>query len=362
MQRRSVLQQSLMAGAGAATLASPALAQSNPAIRWRMTSSFTRVLDVTYGAADYFCRRVSELTDGQFQIQQFAAGEIVGGLQALDAVQQGSVEAAATGALFFIGKDPTFALAAATPFMLNPRQQHAWLWQQGGNEMLNEFFANYNVVAFPFGQTGNQWGGWFRNEIRTVENLRGLKMRVAGLAGNVMQKLGTVPQQIAPGDIYPALERGVIDAVEYIGPHDDEKLGLNRVARYYYYPGWGEGGTVFHGMFNKEKYEALPRLYKTAIAVASEASTLMMMSAYDTKNPDALMRLLASGTQLRAFPNDVLAALYRSTEEMYNEISATNANFKKILEAQIAVRDRNYAYHQVADFQFDAMMLRLRRR
>ncbi len=355
-----------IAGAGSAlasaALTAPALAQTAPAIRWRMTSSFTRTLDITYGAGEYFCRQVAALTDGQFQISQFPAGEIVGGFQALDAVQGGSVEAAYSGLLFNVGKDPTFALAAATPFMMNPRQQHAWMYHAGGNAMLNDFLKTYGMVAFPCGQTGNQWGGWFRNEIRSVDQLSGLKMRVAGLAGTVMQKVGVVPQQIPPGDIYPALERGVIDAVEYIGPYDDEKLGLNRVAKNYCYPGWGEGGTVFHAVFNGAKWAELPARYKAAVETAAQATTLNMMAEYDAKNPEALRRLVASGITLRAFPNEVVEALYRASVELYSEISARNPAFKAIYESQVAFRDLNYQYHQVADFQFDAMMLRLRRR
>lgn len=362
MRRRHIV----TAGAGSAllapALAAPALAQTAPAIRWRMTSSFTRTLDITYGAGEYFCRQVAALTDGQFQITQFPAGELVGGFQALDAVQTGSVDAAYTGLLFAIGKDPTFALAAASPFMMNPRQQHAWCYFGGGNAMLNEFLKGYNVVALPCGQTGNQWGGWFREPIRELAQLNGLKMRVAGLAGSVMQKVGVVPQQIPPGDIYPALERGVIDAVEYIGPYDDEKLGINRVAKNYCYPGWGEGGTVFHAVFNQAKWAELPARYKAAVETAAQATTLNMMAEYDAKNPEALRRLVASGVTLRAFPNEVIDALYRAAQEVYAEISARNPTFKAVLESQTAFRDLNYQYHQVADFQFDAMMLRLRRR
>lgn len=361
MDRRHLIRATAVAGATGG-LAAPALAQTAPAIRWRMTSAFPKVLDLTYGAGDLFCRYVSELTDGRFQIQQFAAGELVPAFQALDAVQTGSVEAAYTGGLFYVGKDPTFALSAAVPFMMNPRQQHAWLYHGGGNEMLNTFFRAYNMHALPCGQTGNQWGGWFRREIRSLEDLRGLKMRVAGLAGSVMQRVGTIAQQIPPADIYPALERGVIDAVEYIGPYDDEKLGLSRVARFYYYPGWGEGGTVFHAFMNLDKFNELPRAYRSAVEVAAQATTLSMMSAYDARNPDALLRLVAGGTQIRPFNNEIVDALYRSALELYAETSAANPNFKAILESQVAFRDKNYQYHQVADFQFDAMMLRLRRR
>lgn len=360
MRRRAVLHATPVAAATA--LASPAVAQTMPAIRWRMTSAFPRNLDLTYGAGEYFCRLVNEMTDGRFTITQFPAGEIVGAFQAVDAVQQGSVEAAYAGGLFYIGKDPAFALSAAVPFMMNPRQQHAWLYHGGGNDMLNRFFARYNMIGFPCGQTGNQWGGWFRREIRTADDLRGLKMRVAGLAGNVMQRVGVVPQQIPPGDIYPALERGVIDAVEYIGPYDDEKLGLNRVARFYYYPGWGEGGTVFHAFLNLARWNELPRPYKAAIEAASQAATLNMLAHYDFRNPEAITRLVAAGTQLRGFSNELVDTLHRAAQEFYAEVSAQNATFKEILDSQVAFRDRNYQYHQVADFQFDAMMLRLRRR
>lgn len=358
MRRRAILAST----PAAAVLASPALAQTAPALRWRMTSAFPRNLDLTYGAGEMFCRMVGELTDGRFTIQQFPAGELVPAFQAVDAVQGGSVEAAYTGGLFYIGKDPSFALAAAVPFMMNPRQQHAWLWHGGGNELLNRLFGRFNMVGFPCGQTGNQWGGWFRREIRTADDLRGLKMRVAGLAGNVMQRVGVVPQQIPPADIYPALERGVIDAVEYIGPYDDEKLGLNRVARFYYYPGWGEGGTVFHAFINQDAWNGLPRAYKAAVEAASQAATLNMMAIYDARNPEAITRLVASGTQLRGFSNELVDTLYRSSQELYVELSAQNPLFKEILDSQTAFRDRNYQYHQVADFQFDAMMLRLRRR
>jgi TRAP-type mannitol/chloroaromatic compound transport system substrate-binding protein len=185
MHRRKFLAFGAGASAAATTLAAPAIAQSMPAIKWRMTSSFTKSLDITYGAGETFAKYVSDLTEGKFQIQQFAAGEIVPGLQALDAVQGGNVDGAYTGLLFYVGKDPTFALGAAVPFMMNPRQQHAWFYYGGGNDMMNEFLAKYNVYALPCGNTGMQWGGWFRKEIKSTEDLKGLKMRIAGLAGSV---------------------------------------------------------------------------------------------------------------------------------------------------------------------------------
>jgi TRAP-type mannitol/chloroaromatic compound transport system substrate-binding protein len=361
MLRRDMLKLGIGSAAGAA-LCAPAIAQGAPQINWRMTSSFTRTLDITYGATEQFCRYVSELTEGRFVIQQFAAGELVPGLQALDAVSNGTVEMAYTGTLFYDGKDPTFALGAAAPFMLNPRQQHGWYYHAGGNELFNAFLAKYNVIGFPCGNTGMQWGGWFRKEIKTVADLKGLKMRIAGLGGHVIARVGVVPQQIAPGDIYPALERGVIDAVEYIGPYDDEKLGFNRVAKYYYTPGWQEGGTLFHALANTEKWNALPAVYKKAVEVAAQATTTTMMAHYDTKNPEALLRLVASGTTVSLFPQEVIESIYAAAQEHYAGLIASNEQFAKIYNSQKEFRDRNYSYHQVADFQYDAAMLQLRRK
>ncbi|WP_458094500.1 TRAP transporter substrate-binding protein [Roseomonas sp. WA12] len=342
-------------------LASPALAQSAPEIRWRMTSSFPKALDVTYSACEYLARVVGEMTDGRFRITPFAAGEIVPGLQALDAVSSNSVEMAHTGGLFFTGKDPAFAFATTVPFMLNPRQQSAWLQHGGGNDMLNRLLSDYKVYGLPLGNSGNQMGGWYRKEIRSVDDLRGLKFRVAGLAGNVMAKLGVVPQQIAPGDIYAALERGTIDGVEYVGPYDDAKLGFERVARYYYYPGWGEGGAIFHAFINLDRWNELPKSYQSVLTTAAAAATQWMLAQYDWKNVEALYRLVANGTQLRAFPNEVIDAFYRTTQEVFAEMSAQSPRFKEMLESQMAFRDRSYGYHQVADYAFDSMMLRIRR-
>jgi TRAP-type mannitol/chloroaromatic compound transport system substrate-binding protein len=215
-------------------------------------------------------------------------------------------------------------------------------------ELMNGFLAKHGVIGFPCGNTGMQWGGWFRKEIKSAADLKGLKMRIAGLAGQVAAKVGVVTQQIAPGDIYPALERGVIDAVEYIGPYDDEKLGFNRVASFYYTPGWQEGGTVFHTLCNMEKWNELPPLYKKAVEVASQATTTAMLAHYDTKNPEALARLVASGVKVSIFPRDV--------------INASNPTFAKIYASQKDFRDKNYGYHQAADFQYDLMMLQMKQR
>ena len=233
MKRRQFIQ-TAGAGAAATAVAMPAVAQSNPEIKWRLASSFPKSLDTIYGGAEVMAKMVSELTDGKFQIQVFAAGEIVPALQALDAVTNNTVEMAHTVSYYYVGKDPTFAIAASVPFGLNARMQNAWLFQHGGNEMFNEFYKKFNAYGLPCGNTGAQMGGWFRKEIKSVADIQGLKMRIGGIAGSVLQKLGLVPQQLGGGDIYPALEKGTIDGAEWVGPYDDEKLGFSMVAPYYY--------------------------------------------------------------------------------------------------------------------------------
>src|SRR5450759_1226545 len=268
MKRRDFLKVSAT-GAAVAAMASPAIAQSSPEIKWRMTSSFPKSLDTIYGGAEYFAKQVAEMTDNKFQIQVFQAGELVPGLQALDATSKNTVEMCHTASYYYVGKDPTFAIYASVPFGLNARQQNSWWYQGGGMELGNEFFQKFGVIGFHAGNTGTQMGGWFRKEIKTVADLSGLKFRIGGIAGQVLQKLGVVPQQIAGGDIYPSLEKGTIDAAEWVGPYDDEKLGFNKVAQYYYYPGWWEGCAMLNNFFNLEKWNALPNGYKSVLRTAS---------------------------------------------------------------------------------------------
>jgi TRAP-type mannitol/chloroaromatic compound transport system substrate-binding protein len=361
LKRRQFL--TAMAGAAAsAPLAAPAIAQSAPELRWRLTSSFPRQLDNLFGTAQTFAKYVAEATDGRFQIQPFPAGEIVPGLQALDAVSTGAVECAQTALNSYIGKDPTLAFATALPFGPNARLQHAWWHHGGGAEIINGVLAPWNAVSFACGNSGTQMGGFFRKEIKEVEDLKGLKFRIAGLGGQVLSKLGVIPQQIAGGDVYPALEKGVIDAAEFVSPYDDEKLGLHRVARFYYYPGWWEGGAMLHVATNLERWNGLPKSYQRIWQDACEAANTWMLSRYDTLNEPALRRLVSQGTQLRAFPTPVMEACFKSATELYGEIAGTNATFKKALDSMAPFRNEQYQWWQVGEFSYDAFMIRMRGR
>lgn len=359
MKRRQFLQ---AAGVGAATsaVAMPAIAQPMPEIRWRLTSGFPKSLDTIYGAAEVFSKYVSDATDGKFQVQPFAAGEIVGTFQAADAVSNGTVEMAHTSPYYYVGKNPAFAFGTAIPYGLNARQMNAWLYHGGGMDLLNEFYAKQNIVGLPGGNTGAQMGGWFRKEIKTPADLQGLKMRIGGLGGQVLQKLGAVPQQIAAGDIYPSLERGTIDAAEWVGPYDDEKLGFQKVAPYYYYPGWWEGGPSLMFFVDKRRWEQLPKAYQAIMQAAASHANVDMLAEYDAKNPAALKRLVGGGAQLRAFSQEIMEATYKAAHELYDEISGRNPDFKKLYESYRAFRNEEYLWFQVAEYAFDNFMIRAR--
>src|SRR3954471_8244413 len=301
MRRREFLKAAGIGVAGAATIAAPAIAQSMPEVKWRLTASWPKSLDTLYGFCEQFAKYLAEITDNKFQVQLFAAGEIVPGLQVLDAVQNGTVEMGHTSSYYYFGKDPTFTFGTALPFGPNARLNQGWYLLGGGQQVLNEFYKSYNVTSMLAGNTTCQMGGWFRKEIKTVADLNGLKFRIGGFAGRVMQKLGCVPQQLAGGDIYPALEKGTIDAAEWVGPYDDEKLGLYKVAPHYYYPGWWEGGPMLLAMVNLEKWNALPKNYQSILEQAGHLANNWMMAKYDSVNPTAMKKLLSAGAKLHPF-------------------------------------------------------------
>lgn len=361
MKRRQFLK---TAGVGVAmgALAKPAIAQSMPEMKWRLTSSFPKSLDTLYGAAEVFAKAIADASDNKFQVQVFAAGEIVPGLQALDAAANGTVEMCHTASYYYFGKDPTFAFGAAVPFGLNARQQNAWMFFGGAMDLMNDFFKKFHVYGIPAGNTGCQMGGWFRKEIKTPDDLKGLKMRIGGFAGQVMAKLGVVPQQIAGGDIYPALEKGTLDACEWVGPYDDEKLGFYKVAKYYYYPGWWEGGAMLHNFINLDKWNQLPKAYQSLVRTASEMANTWMLAKYDAVNPGALKRLVTNGAQLRPFSQQVLEASYKAALDVYKETGAKNADFKKVYDSMVAFRGDEYLWWQVAEYTYDTFMIRARSR
>ena len=354
MQRRDFLKGASLGTA--ATLAAPAIAQSQPLVKWRLASSFPKSLDTIYGGAEVLANRLRAMTGGKFDIRVFAGGEIVPGLQALDAVQQGTVEVCHTCSYYYVGKDKTFGFGTSVPFGMNARQMNAWIYYGGGQKLLDEFYANYNVLSFVGGNTGTQMGGWFRKEVRTLKDVEGLKMRIAGLGGTVFSALGVVPQQIAGSDIYPALEKGTIDAAEWVGPYDDEKLGFYKVARHYYYPGWWEPGPTIHFFVNRKEWDKLPKEYQEAFQAAAYEANVTMLAEYDHKNPVGLSKLLQGGVKLQKYSDDILAAAYKAAQQLYADESAKNPAFKKIYTEYDKYRKTQNAWFSVAEHRMDSFL------
>jgi TRAP-type mannitol/chloroaromatic compound transport system substrate-binding protein len=350
MQRRSFLARGTAAAgaAVAAGVAAPALAQG-PAVQWRLASSFPKTLDTIYGSAERFTRRVAELTGGRFVIRQFAGGEIVPGLQVMDAVQAGTVEMGHTPSYYYFGKDPTFAFDCAVPFGLTSRQQTAWIDAGGGRELMRDFFKDYGIINFMAGNTGTQMGGWYRKEIKTVADLKGLKVRIAGFAGRVMERMGVVPQQIPAGDVYAALEKGTIDAAEWVGPYDDEKLGLVKVAPHYYAPGWWEAGPQLSFYINLKEWNKLPKEYQAAVEAASFECHVAMQAEYDAKNPAALARLMKNGAKLHNFSKEIMDASYQHSMAVMEEEAARNPKFRKVYEPWKRFRQDQNQWASVAE-------------
>jgi TRAP-type mannitol/chloroaromatic compound transport system substrate-binding protein len=352
MKRRDFLKKAAV-GATLGAVAGRANAQAQP-VRWRMSTMWPKSLDAMYGSADALAKRVAEITEGRFTISAAAAGEIVPPLQTFDAVQNGTIECGHVLSTFFFGKNPAFGFDAGVPFGLNMRQQFAWMYHGGGLEMLREVFKPFNIVQIPVGNVGVQMGGWYRKEIKTVADLKGLKFRIGGIGGAILSKLGAVPQQIPPGEVYTSLEKGLIDGAEWIGPYDDERLGLNKVAKFYYTPGWWEGSAQVTLLMNQKAWEALPKVHRDALECAAAEQCLLMIAKYDAKNPEALKRLVAGGTQLRQFPKPVLDACYKATLETFGEFAAKSPEFKKIYDSWSKFRDDQNLWFRVAEHTLDS--------
>ncbi|KQW43721.1 MULTISPECIES: TRAP transporter substrate-binding protein [unclassified Roseateles] len=355
MERRSFVRNAGLAGVLAAG-AAPAIVQAQAQVRWRLASSFPKSLDTIYGAAEVFAKKVSEMTGGKFQISVHAGGELMPAFGVVDGVQNATVEMAHTAPYYFFGKDETFAIGCAIPFGLNSRQMTAWQYEGNGLKLMREFYRNYNIINFPMGNTGAQMGGWYRREIKSVADVKGLKFRVGGFAGRVCERMGMVPQNIPGGEIYQALEKGTIDAAEWVGPYDDLKLGFFKVAPFYHYPGWWEGGPQLDLYINTKAYEGLSAEYKAVVEAASAYAHVEMQARYDARNPQALTQLLANKTKLVQMPLDVMDLAFKESMALYSDLSAKNPNWKKVYADYAAFRKDSNRWFRYTEAIFDRYM------
>ena len=355
MDRRSLIKNAGIAGVLAAGIA-PAVHAQGAAIRWRLASSFPKSLDTIFGAAETFAKKVGEMSGGKFTITTHAAGELMPAFGVVDGVQNGTVECAHTAPYYFFGKDETFALGCAIPFGLNSRQMTAWMYEGNGGKLMREFYKGYNIINFPMGNTGAQMGGWYRKEIKSVKDMKGLKMRIGGFGGKVLERMGSVPQNIPGGEIYQALEKGTIDAAEWVGPYDDQKLGFNKVAPFYYYPGWWEGGPELDVFVNNKAYDALTPDNKTIVEAAAAFAHTEMQAKYDTKNPTALKQLVGNNAKVLPFPKDVMDLAFKESMALYSEISARNPAWKKVYDDYAAFRKDQNLWFRFTEARFDSFM------
>jgi TRAP-type mannitol/chloroaromatic compound transport system substrate-binding protein len=354
MDRRSLIKNAGIAGVLAAGVAPAVHAQA--AVRWRLSSSFPKPLDTIYGAAEVFAAKVKAMTGGKFEISVHAAGEITPAFGVVDAVQQGSVEMAHTAPYYFHGKNESFALGCAIPFGLNSRQMTAWTYEGNGLKLMREFYAKYDMTSFPGGNTGAQMGGWYRKEIKSAADIKGMKMRIGGFAGRVLERMGGVPQNIPGGEIYTALEKGTIDSAEWVGPYDDLKLGFNKVAPHYYYPGWWEGGPQLDFFINQKAFNALSAENKAIVESAAAYAHTDMQAKYDARNPAALKQLVGSGTKLHRFPKDVMESAFKESMALYAEIGEKNPDWKKIYADYSKFRADSNLWFRFTEAAFDDFM------
>ena len=355
MDRRSIIKHAGIAGVLAAGAAPAVHAQA--AIRWRLASSFPKSLDTIYGGAEVFSKAVKAMSGGKFEISVHAGGELMPPFGVMDGVQQGTVEMCHTVPYYFYGKNPAFALGSAIPFGFNPRQMNAWMLHGNGRKLMNEFYANYNAISFAGGNTGTQMGGWFRKEIKTTADFKGMKMRLGGgLVGEVMQKLGAVPQSIPAGEMYQALEKGTLDAAEWVGPYDDQKLGFNKVAPFYYYPGWWEGGPEVDFFVNRKAFDGLSAENKAIIEAATNVAHVDMLAKYDAMNPKALKQLVAAKTKVLPFSQAVMDASFKASMEVFAQNDAKSPEWKKIYADMRAFQRDQILWFRFAEARFDSFM------
>ena len=355
MERRSFMHGAGLAGVLAAGVA-PAIVHAQATLRWRLASSFPKSLDTLFGSAEVFARKIGEMSDGKFQISVHAAGELMPAFGVVDGVQNATVEVAHTAPYYFVGKDETFALGCAIPFGLNSRQMTAWMLEGNGLKLMREFYAGYNIINFPGGNTGAQMGGWYRKPITSLADLKGLRFRTVGVTGKVLERLGVVVQAIPGGEIYQALEKGTIDAAEWVGPYDDLKLGFNKVAPNYAYPAFWEGGPQLDFFINTKAYNGLSGEYKAMVEAAAMQAHVDTQAKYDARNPGALKQLVAGGTKLFRYPKDAMEAALKESNALYSEISAKNPAWKKIYEDFVKFRADQNLWFRFAEAGFDDFM------
>ncbi len=352
MQRRSFLKHASLGAVAGAAVSSPAFAQDMPSISWRLSSGFPSALDLRVGAAERFCKFVAESTAGKFNIRHFPDGEVVAAADLMEAVSTKKVECGHVSSRRYHARNPAFSFDAAVPFGLNARQMNAWMSEGEGLRLTRELFKPEKIINFPLGNTGAQMGGWYIKEIKREGDLKDLKMRVDGLAGDVLSRLGVAPQQVELAVLAQAFEKEGLQAVAGAGAYEDAKLGLNKVAKYYYAPGWWAGGEQLSLYINDEAWNQLPKHYQSVVQSAALAAHTAATARYDALNPQALVQLTANGAQVRAFPRSVMDAAFEASQQVYKDLGAKDPKFKALHDSYMGFRDSEMPWFRLTEGAF----------
>lgn len=325
--------------------------------RWRMVTTWPPHFPVMGEGADMMAQWIDEMSEGRLKIQVYGGGELVPALETFDAVSQGMAEMGHGVAYYWAGKIPAAQFFAAVPFGMNAQQMNAWLYSGGGGELWQELYSPYNLVPMPAGNTGMQMGGWFNREINSVADLKGLRMRIPGLGANVIAKAGGTPILSAGGEIYTNLERGVIDATEWVGPYHDYLMGFHRIAKYYYYPGWHEPGPVLELLINKGQWEALPKDLQAIITTAAARANVWMLSEFESKNNEYLQKIIDDPkVSVRKFPDEVLAALKKYSADVIAEMTAADPLSRRVYESFDSFHQKVAGWAKVSEQVYFSLM------
>ncbi|MDB9527518.1 TRAP transporter substrate-binding protein DctP [Oscillatoria sp. CS-180] len=365
MQRRRLLQNLTLGATGAIALQQTAQAQINSAvtpassteIKWRMATSWPRRNNIIFSAIKMFCEKVATMTAGQFIITPYEAGEIVSALEVFSVVQSGEVDCGHTTSGYYLDQAPALVFGTSLPFGLMPYQQYAWLYYGGGLEAIQSIYNDLGLVALMAGSPGVQMGGWFNKTVDTVDDLKGLKMRLPGFGARVMEQLGAEPVLLGVNDIATALDEGQIDAAEWQNPHGDEQLRLYEVARYYYYPGWWEPSTTYEILINQEQWQQLPTAYQRILQAAASEMNLTILAEFDAANGRALQNLIFRGVELRPFSQDILEAAHTATFELLEETAGEDLSFQQLYQQWRQFRRQIFQWNQINELSFNRFSL-----
>ena len=364
MKRRQFIENTIIGSSTALTLgacssspkqdnqSNPPINLELPSVRWRMATSWPKSLQILFEGADILCQQVNKMTNGRFVITPYAAGELTGGLKVLEAVQNGTVECGHTASYYYLEQSIALAFGTTIPFGLTASQQNSWLYYGGGLEAMQQIYRDLGVINFPGGNTGTQMGGWFKREVNNINDFKGLRMRLPGLGGKILKRLGSEIVLLAGDEIFLALEKGDIDAAEWKNPHADQVLGLHKVAPLYYYPGWWEPGTSYEFQINLQEWEKLPKEYQEIFQAAAADANLKMLAKFNSVNGKVLERLMLSGTKLLPFNEQILQASYNAAFAMYEEIASRNSQFRNIYEQWKIFRGHIYSWNKVNEVAF----------